>query len=135
MLDHLIYLPLIAILTQTFLSGQQSEATTLVIFSYQPRTRHLPHLDATANVQLQSPTNLTLPRNFLFPHSKKKIQIRLLAVLSVLTVIKKGKSQVSLRPSCLKTTKRFLTKCQFDTLPSLQKTPGVIYDLGVRKSN
>ena len=53
-----IYLPLIAILTATF-SSQQSEVTTVVVFSYQPRTRHLPHLGATANVELQSLTDLT----------------------------------------------------------------------------
>jgi len=74
-------------------------------FSYKTITRHLPPLGATASIELLSLTDLTFSSDFLTPPLKKMIQISLLAVSYVQTIPKQNKSQVSLRPSCPKTTK------------------------------
>ena len=101
---HLFYLPLISNLTPTF-SSQQSEVTTAVVFSYKTVTRHLPPLGPTASVELLSLTDLTFSSDFLTPTLKKMIQISLLAVSYFGTILKRNKSQVSRRPSCLRLQK------------------------------
>ena len=131
--SFILFTTYFTLFTPTF-SSQQSEVTAAVVFSFETITRHLPPLGATANVELLSLTNLTFSCDFLFPRQKDDMN-KISSSQLWLNHTKQNERQVPRRPSCRKTTKGSLQKCQSDTLPSLQKALSVIYDPAVRESN
>ena len=100
-------------LTPTF-SSQQSAVTEAVVFSYRTIRQHLPPFGATAKFGLLSLTDLTFSCDC--PPNVQKDDINKTSSSQLCSEGTKAEQKSSAScPSCRKTTKGSLQKCQLDT--------------------